>query len=280
MSEYWVLEFKGARYDKFFNPQRVPVRPSEFAVVQAEKGEDMGRLLRVIYSDREYEKEEDVFNILRRAAPEDLNRYKEVREREKTALQECRNLVEARGLLMRLVDAEMQFDGSKIIFFFSAEKRVDFRDLVRELAGIHKARIEMRQIGAREEARRLGGYGRCGLKQCCTTFIKDFRPISTQFARDQGLALNPQKITGNCGRLLCCLLYEQEDYARAMAQFPKVGSRFATERGEGEVVKLNFVKEFMAVRHTDGFEEKVSLLQFRKTKRCGDCDCGRKKEAS
>ena len=280
MSEYWVLEFKGARYDKFFNPQRVPLRPSEFAVVGAEKGEDMGRLLRVIYSDREYEKEEDVFNILRRAAPEDLNRYKEVREKEKTALRECRALVEGRGLLMRLVDAEMQFDSSKIIFFFSAEKRVDFRDLVRELASIHKTRIEMRQIGAREEARRLGGYGRCGLKQCCTTFIKDFRPISTQFARDQGLALNPQKITGNCGRLLCCLLYEQEDYARGMAQFPKVGSRFATERGEGEVVKLNFVKEFMAVRHTDGFEEKVSLLQFRKAKRCGDCDCGRKKEAS
>ncbi|HLG93571.1 MAG TPA: regulatory iron-sulfur-containing complex subunit RicT [candidate division Zixibacteria bacterium] len=280
MSEYWVLEFKGARYDKFFNPQRVPLRPSEFAVVQAEKGEDMGRLLRVIYSDREYEKEEDVFNILRRAAPEDLNRYKENREKEKKALQECRNLVGARGLPMRLVDAEAQFDGSKIIFFFSAEKRVDFRELVRELAGIHKARIEMRQIGAREEARRLGGYGRCGLKQCCTTFIKDFRPISTQFARDQGLALNPQKITGNCGRLLCCLLYEQEDYARAMAQFPKVGSRFATERGEGEVIKLNFVKEFMSVRHMDGFEEKVSLLQFRKTKRCGDCDCGRKKEAS
>jgi|GEM_PF-4421627 len=181
MSEYWVLEFKGARYDKFFNPERVPIRPSEFAVVQAEKGEDMGRLLRVIYSDREYEKEEEVFNILRRAAPEDLNRYKEVREKEKTALRECRTLVEGRGLLMRLVDAEMQFDGSKIIFFFSAEKRVDFRDLVRELASIHKTRIEMRQIGAREEARRLGGVRtvrpQAVLYDVHQGFSADFHPV-------------------------------------------------------------------------------------------------------
>jgi cell fate regulator YaaT (PSP1 superfamily) len=277
MNEYWVLEFKGARYDKFFNPERVEVKPSEFAVVQAEKGEDMGRLLRVIASDREYEKEESVYNLLRRATSEDLNRFKETREREKKAVQEARSLIEARGLPMRLVDVEIQFDASKITFFFSAEKRVDFRELVRDLAAMYKTRIEMRQIGAREEARRIGGYGRCGLKQCCTTFIKDFQPISTQFARDQGMALNPQKITGNCGRLLCCLLYEQEDYARTIAQFPKVGTRHATPRGEGEVVKLNVVKEFMVVRHNDGSEEKIGLTQFKKAKRCGDCDCAKKK---
>ncbi len=277
MNEYWVFEFKGSRYDKFFNPHEVELRPSEFAVVQAEKGEDFGRLLRVISSDREYEKEESVFNILRRASAENLNHFKENREKEKKTLQDCRSLIEARSLAMRIIDVEYQFDGSKFTFFFSSEKRVDFRELVRDLAAMYKTRIEMRQIGAREEARRIGGYGRCGLKQCCTTFIKDFRPISTQFARDQGMALNPQKITGNCGRLLCCLLYEQEDYAHTIAQFPKVGTRHRTSVGEGEVVKLNVVKEFMVVRHPDRQEEQVSLLQFRKAKRCGDCDCGAKK---
>jgi len=277
MNEYWVFEFKGSRYDKFFNPHSVELRPSEFAVVQAEKGEDCGRLLRVIASDREYEKEESVYNILRRASAADLNHFKENREKEKKALQECRSLIEVRGLAMRLVDVEIQFDSSKFTFFFSSEKRVDFRELVRDLAAMYKTRIEMRQIGAREEARRIGGYGRCGLQQCCTTFIKDFRPISTQFARDQGMALNPQKITGNCGRLLCCLLYEQEDYAHTIAQFPKVGTRYRTGSGEGEVVKLNVVKEFMVVRHADGMEEQVSLTELRKAKRCGDCDCGQKK---
>lgn len=278
MGEYWVFEFKGSRYGKFFNPGGLPLKPSDFAVVQAEKGEDLGRLLRVLHSDREYEKEEDVFNVLRPASLEDLKRFKENREKEKKALGECRKLVETRGLPMRLVDVEIQFDGGKITFFFSAEKRIDFRELVRDLAGLYKTRIEMRQIGAREEARRLGGFGRCGLKQCCTAFMKDFRPISTQFARDQGLALNPQKITGNCGRLLCCLLYEEEDYAEAITRYPKVGSRFVTTQGEGEVVKLNVVRDYMLVRHPGGPEEKLSLLEFRKSRRCRECHFGGEEE--
>jgi len=168
---------------------------------------------------------------------------------------------------MKLVDAELQFDNNKITFFFTAEKRVDFRELVKELASTYKTRIELRQIGVRDEARRIGGFGVCGLPLCCARFIHEFEPVSTQLAREQNLSLNPAKISGNCGRLLCCLRYEKELYKRSLPLYPKVGERFQTEKGEGVVEKINIFKEYIVVKHETGEEEKITLTQLRKKER-------------
>jgi cell fate regulator YaaT (PSP1 superfamily) len=162
------------------------------------------------------------------------------------------------------VDTEYQFDGSKLTFFFTAEKRIDFRELVKELASIYRTRIELRQIGVRDEAKRLGGYGCCGLKLCCTTFIQEFSPITTQIAKEQNLSLNPAKLSGNCGRLLCCLLYEKDFYEKSMGFYPKVGSKFQTDKGEGVVEKVNLFKEYIVVKHEDGEEQKVGLAELKK----------------
>jgi cell fate regulator YaaT (PSP1 superfamily) len=162
------------------------------------------------------------------------------------------------------VDAEFQFDCNKITFYFTADKRIDFRELVKELASVYKTRIELRQIGVRDEAKWIGGYGCCGLRLCCSTFIKNFEPISTQLAKEQNLSLNPTKISGNCGRLLCCLLYEKEIYHQALSSYPKVGSKYKTDKGEGVIDRINPFAECIMVKYEDGTEDKVSLLDIRK----------------
>ena len=149
---------------------------------------------------------------------------------------------------MKLVDVEMQYDGNKITFYFTADQRVDFRELVKDLAALYRTRIELRQIGVRDEARRLGGVGICGLEQCCNTFITDFTPISTQHAREQDLPLNPSKISGNCGRLLCCLRYEAGTYEACRRKFPPVGSQVKTTAGEGVIERIDIFNEEAVIR--------------------------------
>jgi len=168
---------------------------------------------------------------------------------------------------MKLVDAEFQWDVSKITFYFTADHRVDFRALVKDLAGVYRTRIELRQIGARDEAKRIGGFGVCGLKQCCTTFLKDFTPITTQMARDQGLSLNPTKISGNCGRLLCCLMYEHGHYCNCEKAYPSVGSDWSTDHGTGRVEKINIFSEEMTVRLPSGDSEVITLADIRRQQR-------------
>jgi len=154
---------------------------------------------------------------------------------------------------------EYQFDCNKLTFYFTADQRVDFRELVKDLAAIYKTRIELRQIGVRDEARRICGYGICGLDQCCSAWLRNFEPITTQMAREQNLALNPQKISGNCGRLLCCLGYEQFHYQETLKEFPELGGKFKTEYGEGEIEKINVFTGEITVKHSDNHEERVSL---------------------
>jgi cell fate regulator YaaT (PSP1 superfamily) len=168
---------------------------------------------------------------------------------------------------MKLVDVEFQWDVSKITFYFTADKRVDFRALVKDLASTYRTRIELRQIGARDEAKRIGGYGACGLKQCCTTFLRDFTPITTQMARDQGLSLNPSKISGNCGRLLCCLMYEHGHYCRCEKAYPALGAKYKTDRGTGTVEKINIFSEEMTVRYSSGETQLVTLAEVRRKQR-------------
>ena len=270
MAELYLVEFKGSRREVFANPNCLGIKPSDYVVVQAERGEDLGKV-----SKKVLKKVEDLgrkpHNILRKATDEDLKKSIANREKEMECFKECLRMIAERSLEMKLVDVELQFDNHKLTFFFTAEKRVDFRELVKELAGTYKTRIELRQIGVRDEAKRIGGFGVCGLPLCCTSFLRDFEPISTQLVREQNISLNPAKISGNCGRLLCCLLYEKELYQESLPHYPKIGSKFKTEKGEGMVDKINIFKEYIVVKHETGEEEKISLAEIkrREKKRSG-----------
>lgn len=263
MTELYLVEFKGSRREMFANPNCLGIRPSDYVVVQAERGEDLGRVSNKVHKQTE-ELEKKPQNILRKASEEDLKKLVKNREKEMECFKECQRMIDQRALEMKLVDVELRFDNNKLTFFFTAEKRVDFRELVKELAATYKTRIELRQIGVRDEAKRIGGFGVCGLPLCCSSFLRDFEPISTQLAREQNLSLNPAKISGNCGRLLCCLLYEKELYKKSLPQYPKIGSKFKTEKGEGVVDKINIFKEHIVVKHETGEEEKISLAQIKK----------------
>ncbi len=266
MAEIYLVEFKGSRKEYFSNPDCLSIRPNDYVMVQAERGEDMGKVTKKIPGEM-VKLEKKPQKILRLATQEDLEKFAANQKKEKECLKECERMISERNLQMKLVDSELQFDNNKITFFFTAEKRVDFRELVKELASTYKTRIELRQIGVRDEARRIGGFGVCGLPLCCASFIREFEPISTQIAREQNLSLNPAKISGNCGRLLCCLRYEKELYEKSLPLYPKVGERVQTEKGEGVVEKINIFKEYIVVKHEAGEEEKITLSQLRKKER-------------
>ncbi len=263
MVELYLVEFKGSRREVFANPNCLGIRPSDYVVVQAEKGEDLGKVSKKVQK-RPEELNRRPQNILRKATDEDLKKLIANREKEMECFKECLRMIAEGNLEMKLVDVELQFDHHKLTFFFTAEKRVDFRELVKELAAAYKTRIELRQIGVRDEAKRFGGFGVCGLPLCCTSFLSDFEPISTQLAREQNLSLNPAKISGNCGRLLCCLLYERELYQKSLPHYPKIGSKLTTEKGEGIVDKINIFKEHVVVKHETGEEEKISLAEIKR----------------
>lgn len=263
MAELYLVEFKGSRREVFANPNCLGIRPFDYVVVQAERGEDLGKVSKKVQKEIE-ELERKPQNILRKAMDEDLKKLIGNREKEMECFKECQRMIAEKGMEMKLVDVELQFDNNKLTFFFTAEKRVDFRELVKELAATYKTRIELRQIGVRDEAKRIGGFGVCGLPLCCASFLRDFEPISTQLAREQNLSLNPAKISGNCGRLLCCLLYEKGLYQESLPHYPKIGSKFKTEKGEGVVDKINIFKEHIVVRHETGEEEKISLAEIKK----------------
>ncbi len=242
-----VLEigFKGNRKEYFSNPLQFPFRIGDYAIVEADRGEDLGVVLQVgiLASLKGIEDEKALKKILRKPNAQDLKRYEENRALERDAFSVCKEKIVKHKLNMKLVDVEYQYDRNKLTFYFTAERRVDFRELVKDLASVYRTRIELRQIGVRDEARRLGGYGPCGRQLCCTSFLTEFDPITTQFAKEQNLPLNPTKLSGVCGRLKCCLRFEQEFYQQANRRFPGVGSRIQTPEGVGIVERIDILKE-------------------------------------
>ena len=186
--------------------------------------------------------------IVRPANENDLRVVRENREKEKKAFGICEEKIRAHNLDMKLVDVEYTFDGSKILFYFTADGRVDFRELVKDLAGVFRTRIELRQIGVRDESKMVGGFGMCGRPFCCSTFLGDFQPVSIKMAKEQGLSLNPVKISGTCGRLMCCLKYEQEAYEHLLRHTPKVGAIVETREGRGTVVENNLLTGMLKIR--------------------------------
>ncbi len=251
----YEIEFKAHRREFYGNPHSLNLGEKDWVVVEAERGEDMGFVHMLIEPEAKFKnRPTKVRPILRSATDDDRFKMSKNREMESESLEHCKELIKQHGLQMKLVDVEYQFDLNKMTYYFTADERVDFRSLVKDLASHYRTRIELRQIGVRDEARRIGGYGICGLQQCCNTFIREFEPISTQLARDQNLSLNPAKISGNCGRLLCCLLYEQNHYTDTIRKFPEVGSEIDTPAGRGTVESINVFQQYMVIRLDEGIE--------------------------
>ena len=232
----------------FFDPGYIRLNPKDKVIVETSLGEDIGE---VVISKRELPEEKvpkDLKRIIRLASYKDIKRQEDNKQKEKKAMEVCKEQIKKHKLEMNLVDVEYKFDGSKIIFYFTADGRVDFRELVKDLAAIYKTRIELRQIGVRDEVRKIGGTGVCGRELCCCSFLNNFDIVSIKMAKEQSASLNPSKISGNCGRLMCCLKYEQGVYEEKIKKLPKVGSIVKTEDGEGTIVSEEVLKERVKVQ--------------------------------
>jgi cell fate regulator YaaT (PSP1 superfamily) len=259
----YEVDFKASRREHYENTYSLELHVDDWVIVQAERGEDMGRIHRIIEVESSGgPRPPKLKGILRQAIYDDHEKLAKNREMEAESFDQCKQMIRQHGLDMKLVDVEYQYDCNKMTFYFTADERVDFRGLVKDLAAVYRTRIELRQIGVRDEARRLGGFGICGLMQCCNTFIREFEPISTQLAREQNLSLNPAKISGNCGRLLCCLLYEQNHYVESMKKFPEVGSTIHGKLGPAVVEALNVFHQSMTLRYEDGGYEKLTWKDY------------------
>jgi cell fate regulator YaaT (PSP1 superfamily) len=241
------IRFKRAGRIYYFDPGDLELKSDDFVVVETSRGTEVGWVAIAPKQVLASELNEPLKPVLRRAEAADLLLQQHYRAKEAEAVEKCREEVARHGLPMKLVGAEYNFDGSRLTFFFTAEGRVDFRELVKDLAVVFKTRIELRQIGARDEAKLHGGLGPCGRPLCCITFLGDFASVSIRMAKDQDLPLNPVKISGLCGRLLCCLGYENELYCALRAHLPKVGDKVALSQGKGVVISLNVPKETVTV---------------------------------
>jgi cell fate regulator YaaT (PSP1 superfamily) len=234
------------------------VKEGDCVIVEHDRGIDYGRVVPATEANPDNKAKEQPKKILRKANESDLKQIDENRGRAKEAFFSCEKKIMERKLEMKLVQAEYSFDRSKIIFYFTADGRVDFRDLVKDLAKIFKARIELRQIGVRDEARLCGGYGSCGRELCCKTFLKDFEPVTIKMAKEEGLPLNPPKISGLCGRLMCCLYYEYETYKILSKGLPREGEHVTIQQGKGKVIGVNVFKRTATVLLEDGTQVETS----------------------
>ena len=252
------MRFKGRRKGCYHNRRGVPVVNGDYCVVEADRGKDLGRVEYVGPGRPQWWREALEQGVIALARPEDLARLHDGRADEGQFLDICREKIRARALPMDLVGVERRFDHNKITFYFTAEQRVDFRDLVRDLAAVFRTRIELRQIGVRDEARLKGGLGICGRELCCSGFLADFVSVTLKMAKDQQLPLSPNKLSGLCGRLRCCLTYEQEAYRDALARLPRVGASVRAGDRDGVVRKIDLVRETVTIRFTEG--EEVAVL--------------------
>lgn len=247
----------GVRFKKpgkiyFFDPDGTKIEKGKFVVVETSMGKEYGEVVVPNRTIPDEKLEKPLKKIIRIANNRDKKQHEENKKKEQEALKICQEKIKEHKLDMILTDVEYKFDRSKLLFFFTADGRIDFRDLVKDLASIFKTRIELRQIGVRDEVRRLGGNGMCGRELCCCSFLGNFETVSIKMAKEQNISLNPSKISGNCGRLMCCLKYEQEVYEDKLSRLPKVGAIVKTEDGQGEVCGVETLKETIKVRFKDG----------------------------
>ena len=248
------VRFKKAGKIYYFNPLSIPFEAGEGVIVETSRGIEFGE---VVIGAREIEQKElqkPLRPVIRRADEEDYARIEANQRKEKEAFAVCDEKIKKHGMDMKLINVEYTFDNSKIVFYFTAEGRVDFRELVKDLASVFKTRIELRQIGVRDETKMLGGLGPCGRPACCAEFLGDFQPVSIKMAKEQNLSLSPTKISGLCGRLMCCLGYEHEYYKELAAILPRNGSEVQTPDGAGVVMESNPLRQLVKVKIAVGDE--------------------------
>ena len=247
----------GVRFKKlgkiyFFNPKGLKIKQGDKVIVETSQGEEYGE---VVIPNRKVEDDKiltPLKKVIRIANYRDHKHFNDCKRIEKDAFNICQKKIKEHKLDMNLIEVEYKFDNSKILFYFTADGRIDFRDLVKDLASIYKIRIELRQIGVRDEVKRIGGNGVCGRELCCCTFLSDFEAVSIKMAKEQNVSLNPSKISGNCGRLMCCLKYEDEAYQEKLKRLPRVGALVKTQDGEGEIDNIEILKERVRVKIKDG----------------------------
>jgi cell fate regulator YaaT (PSP1 superfamily) len=242
------VRFKRLSKVYYFDPAGLDLKVNDRVVVETTWGLELGQIVIAPKQVADSEITEPVKPVIRKAEEADINQAKEFEAKEKEVLVECGKLVEKLNLPMKLISADYNLDGSRVTVYFGAEERVDFRELVREMAGRLRTRVELRQVGPRDEAKMIGGYGRCGRPLCCGSFLSELAPVSMKMAKDQGLPLNPMKISGCCGRLMCCLGYECEQYREMRKNMPKEGQRVVTASGPGRVVEINPLRETVSVQ--------------------------------
>lgn len=256
------VRFKKAGKIYYFSPADFKIEKGNYVIVETARGIEFGECVVGIKEIKEEEIVSTLKSVIRIADERDINKHKENKEKEKKALDICLKKIQEHKLNMKLIDVEYTFDNNKVIFYFTADGRVDFRELVKDLATIFKTRIELRQIGVRDEAKMIGGLGPCGRPMCCSTFLGDFASVSIKMAKEQNLSLNPTKISGICGRLMCCLNYEQSTYEDIRKRLPKVGAIVKTEEGTGPVISNSIVKELVKVKLKKGDEEVVEEFKI------------------
>ena len=278
MADFVEIRFKGTRRDYFSN-RGLEISPGAWVLVEADRGEDLGKVTALgSIAERKCSASSGGCatpapekRVLRIAEVSEVEQLSELRSDEERVREEATALVVRHGLKMKVTEAEWQFDKKKLIIYFTAERRVDFRELVRDLARTFRARIELKQIGVRDEAALLGGVGRCGRELCCSTWLPELKPVSLQLAKDQRLSLNPAQISGCCGRLMCCLTYEHQTYVDARRRFPREGKVLRTDLGSEKVVSVDIWRERVVLKGQEGDRRTVTLSELRaEVGRAGD----------
>ena len=262
MSEIVGVRFHQAAKVYYFDPADIPLEINDDVVVETSRGHELGKVViapkQVIHS----EITEPLKPVVRKAQADDIAKAQRQQEKAASTIVKCREIIERLNLPMKPISAQYNLDGSHLTIFFSAEKRVDFRELVRELSRSLKTRVELRQVGARDEAKLCGGLGKCGFPLCCATFLSEFAPVSIKMAKEQDVALNPMKTSGICGRLLCCLGYEYEQYRDMKEKMPTLRQEVSTALGNAKVVGINPIKETVTVELETGSTVELPLSQI------------------
>lgn len=257
------VRFKRAGKIYYFDPDELTIELNQNVIVETARGIEFGL---VVVPNRDVDESEIVAplkKVIRIANDEDIAHATENEKKEKEAHTICMQKINDHKLDMKLIDVEYTFDNNKVLFYFTADGRVDFRELVKDLAAVFKTRIELRQIGVRDESKMMGGIGICGRVLCCNSFLGEFQPVSIKMAKEQSLSLNPTKISGTCGRLMCCLKYEQEAYEDLLHRVPKVGAIVETPEGQGTVVEVNLLKEILKIKLDVGNDADLRIYNFK-----------------
>ncbi len=260
------VRFKKAGKVYYFDPDELTINSGMNVIVETARGIEFGE---AVISNRDVPENEIVAplkKVMRIASEEDIKHAEENSRKEKEAFSTCLQKIKDHNLEMKLIDVEYTFDNNKILFYFTADGRVDFRELVKDLAAVFKTRIELRQIGVRDESKMMGGIGVCGRVLCCSSYLGEFQPVSIKMAKEQGLSLNPTKISGTCGRLMCCLKYEQDAYEQIIKKAPKMGAIVETPDGQGVVMSTSLLKEIIKVKLDKGNETDLRVYKVDEVK--------------